>query len=510
MNITNHPILEVLLADMRAVLRALGQNGGQISASVYDTAQGLRFAPPPDVEPALKWLASQQNMDGGWGNMAAPLARHVPTLAAILTLQKYSHQFPQFQESIQGGVDFLQQNAYQWQPPLPEELPVGVELILPNLLCEARDAYLHLSQEPYHALIELGKVKRALIARIKPKSGTPPVFSWEAWGENPDIHVQDKTGSIGHSPSATAYWLHYTRDHKDMVNARQKAQKYLQDAALATGVNIPGVLPSAWPMDRFEQALALHAVQMAGLLNFPLLQDVLKPQISDLATALRPDGLGFSDIFTADGDDTLAAVAVLKASNYEVSASTFASFETDTHFLGYPGEMQSSPSVTARGVHVLQLFHRDTSPTIPFLLDRRTEQGAWPGDKWNTSWLYVTYLIAYALHTNSTRYQGSLDIAAWAVITQQNPDGGWGAFGASGFTETAYAISLLQLIDREKYRNILQHGYRWMLENYRPFVLNVEQCWLNKQEYRPHRIDRVFELSAMINLALYDGDTHNA
>ncbi|MEZ4644088.1 MAG: hypothetical protein R3E31_15385 [Chloroflexota bacterium] len=494
--------LDIFLADMRTLLRSLGQNGGQISASVYDTAQGLRFAPPEDVKPALKWLATQQYIDGGWGNMAAPLARHVPTLASVLALHKYAPQFPEFKPNIQEGIDFLVQNAYQWQPPLPEELPVGVELILPNLLCEAAGNGLEMAQEPYQALSELGQYKRKLITRMKPGAGTPPVFSWEAWGEEADTHVQDETGGIGHSPSATAYWLYRTQDQPDMAVYREKAQHYLQQATQATGLDIPGVLPSAWPIDRFEQSLALHALQMGGLLHSPLLETVAKPQIADLAAALRPDGIGFSDVFATDGDDTLAAVAVLKASGYDVAPSTFAPFEYNQHFLGYPGEMQPSPSVTARGIHVLHLYGRDTSHPIPFLMQRRNSHGAWSGDKWNSSWLYITYLTAHALQLNGALYQETFNEAVQAVSLQQNPDGGWGLFGASNFTETAYALSLLQLLKCDQHSDVMRRGYNWMLQNYRPFVMNSEQWWLNKQEYRPYRIDRAFELSALINLAM--------
>lgn len=498
--------LEILLADLRTLIRSLGQTGGKISASVYDTAQGLRFAPAPDVQPAVHWLVSQQYTDGGWGHAAAPLARHVPTLAAILALQTYVPQFPDLQKHIRPGLDFLQQHAYKWQPPLPEELPVGVELILPTLLREAKNSGLDLPEEPYQAIIELGGIKRKLITRIKPGAGTPAVFSWEAWGDESNLTVQDETGGVGHSPAATAYWLHRAQQNPNMADQRQKAQRYLQSAAQATGLDAPGILPSAWPIDRFEQALALHALQMADLLDSPLLQDVVRPQVDELATAMRPDGLGFSDVFATDGDDTLAAVAVLKGSGYDIAPSTFASFENNQHFLGYPGEMQSSPSVTARGVHVLHLYGRDASHPIPYLMRRRNNRGTWPGDKWNSSWLYITYLAAYALRLNGAPYQDTVSETVQTVSAQQNRDGGWGLFGVSNFTETAYALSLLRLLPHEQHGEIMKRGYAWMLQNYRPFVMNTEQWWLNKQEYRPCRIDRAFELSALVNLTMYYGD----
>lgn len=495
---------EILITDLRSLIAELGKGGGQISASVYDTAQALRYAPPDaGVEPALAWLKSQQQMDGGWGNMAAPLSRDVPTLAAILTLHTFGQDF-ETKEAVQTGMDFLWQSSYQWQPPLPEDLPVGVELILPQLLCEARDAGLNIDYQPYEALIKLGARKREIIRRIQPKAGTAPVFSWEAWGTEPETAVIDHTGGVGHSPAATAYWLKLAADREELSAERRRACEYLKKAAASTGLDIPGIVPTAWPIDRFEQVYVLHTLQMAGLLDYAPLREAVQVQTVSLANNLQPHGLGFSDYFEADGDDTLAAVAVLTEKGYEVDPGLVRRYQNSNHFLTYPFELQPSASVTARGLHVLNLWQDNSMPSAEaFLMARRTTEGYWSGDKWNTSWFYMTYLSSFVLSLSKTgTVNGELKEAANAILRHQNPDGGWSTIGLSNFPETAYSLLTLQLFPGEKYKTAVYTGYRWMLENYSPFATINVNCWLNKQDYRPNRVDRGFELAAMLSIAL--------
>ncbi|MFO7679021.1 MAG: hypothetical protein R6X34_03140, partial [Chloroflexota bacterium] len=65
-----------------------------------------------------------------------------------------------------------------------------------------------------------------------------------------------------------------------------------------------------------------------------------------------------------------------------------------------------------------------------------------------------------------------------------------------------YSLLTLQLFPDEKYKTAVYTGYRWMLENYSPFATINVNCWLNKQDYRPNRVDRGFELAAMLSVAL--------
>ena len=501
---------EVLIADLRSLIANLGKDGGQMSASVYDTAQVLRFSPPQSgVEPGLEWLKSQQQMDGGWGNLAAPLSRHIPTLAAIVALQTYAHDF-ETREIIQEGLYFLIQNSYQWQPPLPEELPTAVELIFPRLLHDAQALGLDIPYEPYRALLTLGEKKRQIIVRLQPKAGTPPVFSWEAWGTEPETDIIDETGSVGHNPAATAYWLKLAEGRDDLLVERECALEYLAKASAATGLDIPGAMPDLWPINRYEQVFVLHTLQMAGLLEYAPLQDVVKAQIRTLANAITPTGLGLSDYFESDGDDTLAAAAVLTQSGYDVDPKIIKRYQNATHFLTYPYEMQPGPSVTTRGLHVLNLLDDLSMPAAEsFLMKRQTKNGSWLGDKWNTSWYYMTYLSSFALSISKTgAVNGEVKAAASAILSSQNPDGGWSTTGLSNFSETAYAVLTLQLGTDEKCKTAVRRAYHWMLENYAPFATSDVNCWLGKQNYRPIRVDHGFELAAMLSASMQENEEH--
>ena len=487
---------EVLIADLRSLVANLGKDGGQMSASVYDTAQALRYAPPEKPQPALDWLKSQQQDDGGWGEYGVSLPRHIPTLAAILALDAYAQDFDT-RERIQEGLFFLQQNAFEWQPPLPEEMPVGAELIIPTLLCEAEGHNLDIDIMPYRALIELGQKKRAVIKRIQPQAGTAHVFSWEAWGTFGGPDIIDGTGGVGHNPAATAYWIHLAEGNPELKNKIAGARQYLEKASASTGIGIPGVLPTAWPITRFEQAFALHTLQMAGLLDEPALKDALSNQIQTLLHSLQPLGLGFSDHFAPDGDDTLAAIAILKGTGHEVPEAPMRFFQNGTHFVAYQGEMQPSASVTARGLHALSMWN-ETMPTAEaFIIERQQKDGRWLGDKWNTSWFYTTYLSLFALSQQNGNGRSHYQVAGNTIRKHQNYDGGWSTSGFSNLTETAYAMLTLELIDDPAYQNVLEAGYQWMLNNYSPFSRKTTACWLNKQSYRADRIDRSFELSAM-------------
>jgi len=441
-------------------------------------------------------------MDGGWGSLAAPLSRHTPTLAAVLALHQYGRDAAA-RTAMQEGIDFLHQTAYQWQPPLPEEMPVGVELIFPQLVGEAERAGLGISAQPYTVLLELGAYKRQLIQKHSPKAGTTPVFSWEAWGQEPETAVIDGTGGIGHNPSATAFWLHKATNWHNLFTERAGAKRYLDLASAATFMGIPGIVPTAWPVDRFEQIYVLHTLQLAGLLDFSPLADLIDPELDNVSRAMTPKGIGFSDHFVPDGDDTYAALAILKGSHRPIDRKNLDLFRTETHFNTYPGELQPSPTVTARAIHAMSLWGERYKPAEAFIRQRQRADGRWNGDKWNTSWLYTTYLSVFALKaTGAPEHQPAIQKAINALLAYQNPDGGWSTAGVSNLTETGMGILTLLLCQSPQGQTAVQHAFTWMLENYRPFAFNETMCWQNKQEYRIHRVDRTFELAAMLSVAL--------
>jgi hypothetical protein len=516
-------ISDILLTDMRHVITSLGKQGGVMSASVYDTAQVARLAPASEnVWPALEWLLDQQQSDGGWGNPTVPLARDVPTLAAVLALKAIGTR-KAMRVATQEGINFLRRQATKWLKSLPDELPVGVELLLPMLLEEAKKVDIDLPYDMYVSVYNLGKKRRKLIASLKLRPGNTPVHSWEAFGTSPEHEMLDVFGSVGHSPAATAAWLHLAENQrahsvghspamaakvhlaenqKQLTDDTQRARSYLEQAAAATGVGIPGVVPTIWPMNRFEQSNALYALLIGGLLDHPHLRSVIEPQLDDMARAVRPTGLGLSDAFDPDGDDTAEALALLVATGRASDAQALYGFAFQKHFVAYPGEMQPSPSVTAHGIHTLALCKHDTREAQAYLLERQLPDGRWLGDKWNGSWLYTTCQALVGLNEAADPASDKhIEQAVHTILSYQQPDGGWGDDGSTA-EETAYAVLALRAMrGRFTVEEQLKTGQRWLLNQYRPFHAERQPIWLGKEVYCPQRLSRIMELAAMFPLA---------
>jgi hypothetical protein len=490
---------DMLITHLRSLIDDLGKDGGLIGPSLYDTAQVIRMAPPEGgVWEALDWLIAQQQPDGGWGDPAFPLARDVPTLAVLLALQKYTTRARE-RETIQAGVTFLWRHAAKhWSSPLPEALPVAVELLVPRLVEEATALGLDVPREPYAALVAFGQKRMRMLVQQPMRKGIPPVHTWEAWGTDPDPSLLDESGGVGHNPASTAAWLQGAAGRADLVEARAAATRYLQNASAATGVGIPGVVPTVWPITRFEQSNALYALMIGGLLDHPYLQDVLHDQIHALAKAFTPHGLGMSDYFTPDGDDTAEALAVLHAAGQPAALDVLERFAHNNHFCAYHGELQPALSVTAHAVHTLRLRGKTHAQAEGYILERQRSDGSWSSDKWNGSWLYTTGQIIVALAGNG--HAEALNRATRAILTHQHSDGGWGPH-SSDPEETAYGVVALRTLlrqggERPGVRQAIERAEQWMLNNYRPFHLNMWSCWLGKETYRPHRLARTIELVA--------------
>lgn len=504
----NESSVDILLTELRSLITNLGKNGGLISPSVYDTAQVLRLCPPQQgVRPAVDWLLEQQQADGGWGNPAVPLTRDVPTLASVLALHTYGN-CKATGDAARAGLTFLQQQVGQWKQPQPDDLPVGVELLLPRMLNEAAALGLELPREPYATLVAMGEQRRRLIAQIQPGAGTTAAHSWEAWGTDPDPTLIDGSGGVGGSPAATAAWLHIVDRHTDLADVCEAAQRYLVQAAVSTSLGIPGVVPTAWPITGFEQAYGLYALLIAGLLDHPTLQDVVQPQIHDLARALRPTGLGWSEFFSPDGDDTAVAVAVLRAAEHQVDIAILKRFENNDHFCTYSGELQPSLIATAHAVHALALSSEEVARPRTFLIKRQCPDGRWLADKWHSSWLYTTLEVVLAL-TNSGHIT-ALKSVVDAMLAHQHADGGWGMGSKSTATETAYGVLTLRTLRAygllgQGSLDALRKAHQWLLHNYRSFNVSKDKCWIGKELYRSCRVDRAFELSAMLALTLEEG-----
>ncbi|HEX5750283.1 MAG TPA: hypothetical protein VFZ09_28890 [Archangium sp.] len=502
---------EWFIAQLKADIQSLGVHGGVLTPSVYDTAQVLRYAPPEDPRPAVGWLMRQQRPDGGWGSERMPLARHIPTLAAVLALRGASDT-PESRRAVEGGIEFFRRNVEAWafEGPPPDDIPVAAELILPRLMEEAAAVGITLPHQPFQSLSALGTRRRGLIARMKHRAGTAPIHSFEAWGTTPDMNVLDGSQGVGNSPAATAHWLRLRRatlaGSREVPEEVRGAEAFLRASAEATGTGVPGVVPTVWPIVHYEQSWSLLALFSTGLLEHPALRDVVRPQLDALHRAVRPEGYGMSEFFVCDGDITSTCLAMLKESGYAVDGALLRRYQLpDGQFITYAHEMQPSVTTTAHGVMALAILGQDVSRQVRWLAEKRGADGLWRMDKWHASWLYSTSQVMLALcHAGAT---DMVRPAVEALLQAQHAEGGWGMSSTPSLLETAYAVNALRALRGHglfgpEVKRALQRAARWMGAQKELPPEQQEMIWTGKELYRPFRLDRIFERSAMLALEL--------
>jgi hypothetical protein len=286
-----------------------------------------------------------------------------------------------------------------------------------------------------------------------------------------------------------------------IAEARATAHRYLAQAAAATGTGVPGVVPTVWPITRYEQTFGLYALLTSGLLDHPALADLVEQQIAGMARAFGSTGIGFSDFFMPDGDDTAAAMAVLQGSGHAINLGALERFAHRDHFCAYPGELQPSLSVTAHAVHTLRLFDPASVRAQRYLIERQLPDGRWLDDKWNGSWVYTTSQAIIALA--GTEHREVILRALDALLEYQHADGGWGTAQESIAEETAYGIFALRAIlplgmADHAIRAALGRAERWMFASYQPNQQHQYATWLGKEQYQPQRIVRLIELAAAL------------
>ncbi|UQA56249.1 prenyltransferase/squalene oxidase repeat-containing protein [Polyangium aurulentum] len=495
---------DALLGELKNLLETAGTNGGAMSASVYDTAQALRLAPPKDGgRDVVAWLLAQQQPDGGWNDPELPLFRDGPTLAAIMALQGRS-DVPRAREAVKEGEAFLRHDKGAWNEPWPKARPAGVEISLPALLDEARSLGLDVpSLEAYPAFGERGPRMRAMLPLLQKTLPAVAYFTWDSWGRDPARELIHPEAGIAINPANVARWLSMTAAEPDLAAPRDAAHSFLARASAVTDERMTGVYPTSWPMPLFEIAFCLYALLITDLLDHPALRDVVQRQLDKLAAAMKPEGLGCSPWFDVDGDDTAAAIAVLRAAGRPVDAAPLRGFQSRDHFCTWLHKVQPSASVTGRAVHALRLLGEDTRPMQGYLVRTQNEAGVWDGDPWNVSWAYVTYHAITALEPLGPT--PALEGAIRALLDRQHPDGGYGLGPTSNPFETLWGtLALLACrsagLLHDELSRALGRAQAWMLDQDRAHRRDMPLRWIAKDLYAPRRIDRAFELATLLTL----------
>ncbi len=497
-----HPTIHDPIQELRTLFASLGTAGGRISPSVYDTAQLLRLY-PQQTEPTavVDWLLTQQQADGGWGDTNVPIARTVPTFSALIALHEYRRK-PSVQSAIDGALTFLAAEEARWIDVNLDALALATEMILPYLIEVALAQGYAVNKRSYRRIYQIQEQKLKLIQGKRFRPGSPSTYSWEAfWGDALQIEP-DCSGGIGHSPAATASWLCQAEQHAHLAPSVTEAQHYLVNAANATGVGIPGVVPNVWPITGFELSYAPYVLLVTSLLKVSALQSLMAPLLDELCTVLeRGNGVSFGEYFTPDVDDTSLAIGVLGAYKRTADPSAILQFKVGEHFCTFHQELNPSVLVNAHALYGLIHLEESSPTTEEFLCSRQQDDGRWLADKFHSSWLYTTLEVIIVL--NHLGYRRELQRALQALTTHQNANGSWGNSQGGSRLETSYALIALALIQSSQLLSLdgyaaMARGHQWLQRALRDTNRPEEKLWVGKELYSPYRVDRIYEWSALL------------
>lgn len=464
---------------------------GWIKPTVYDTTWLARVpsehdGSKPAFPKALDWLRQSQRSDGSWGaEIEYVHDRVVSTLSALLALAVWD-QGGDTNEAAKRGLDYIGRNVDRLEN---EYETIGFEVIIPTFLRECNKRGFELDWSAFERYENMQEAKLAKIpSHIMYSRQNPLAFSMEFMGDDLDAemcyHLQEDNGSVGMSPSATAYLL--TR-WPDNVSAR----RYVNRVAEAYS----GKLPQVFPFDAFETAWCLWNLFLDT--SGP---DGCDQQISrhacELGTAWNDkQGIGFSSRYSViDADGTAVAFSVLKQAGLDPDINYLRQFEQNECFACYL--LERNPSISAN-IHALEAiqdgYEAGTTKIVRWLRRKRQDGGYWI-DKWHVSPYYPTAHAVIALVGVDNDL--ARDAVQWILSTQQS-DGGWGYYGRSTAEETAYCLQALSIYAQRVEpidRAVLLRGRDSLLGN----MNDLPELWIGKCLYVPIKVVQSAICSALI------------
>ncbi len=475
---------------------------GHMASTAYDTAWAARLG---EIDwnlssHALSWLAENQLPDGSWG-APAPMYYHdrvICTLAAMIALNvqgRRGHDKSQIERGKQ-ALERIVAGATQGLQSDPNGATVGFEMIAPTLTHEAEKLGI-IPHQGNRILGRLSKLRAKKLSYLQGKMISRQVtmaFSAEMAGADGqhmlDIeNLQEGNGSVGVSPSATAYFATHLK------KGDAAGLKYLQSI-----LKPDGGLPNVAPFDVFEIGWTLWNLSLIpGLSQTERIRKKLKPFLDFLSRAWQPKaGVGFAAGYSVkDSDDTGLVYETLLRYGIEKDLASVLMYEEKDHFRCF--DLEANPSISAN-IHVLAALRQaglndknsSVQKIIHFLRRARGAQPFWL-DKWHSSPYYAT---SHAVIACAGLANDAVEESVQWILKTQNSNGSWGTYLPTA-EETAYAIQALWIWNQRVAhipKTILKNGARWLKENMdQPYP----PLWIGKCLYSPNLVIRSAVISAL-------------
>jgi len=485
-------------AEIHTLLNEIGP--GHMSNNAYDTSWVARMG---DVDKelsnhAMGWLSENQLGDGSWGakDIFYYHDRVICTLGAMIAL---THRGRRAQDKIQienglKALEWITSGATQGLAADPNGATVGFEMIVPTLVTEAEQLGI-IKQQGERIL---GRLRTFRTQKLKKLGGKKinkyitPAFSSEMVGLDGkallDIeNLQENNGSIGNSPSATAFFAMHLKP-SDPV-----AMGYIQK-----WIDKDGGAPNVAPFDIFEPAWALWNLQLISNLSESIFS-ATSPHLDYLQQHWdNKRGIGHASEYTPkDSDDSGLVYELLVGFNRQVDISAVVGYEEPDHFRCF--ELEANPSISAN-IHVLgalraagyETEHPSVQKILRFLEASQTRRQIW-FDKWHASPYYAT---SHGIILGQGYAKDMFGSAIKWILDTQKEDGSWG-FYKSTAEETAYSLQALCIWKRNG-GNVpheqIKRGLAWLEQHTEP---PYEPLWIGKALYTPKLVVRSTILSAI-------------